>query len=219
MAPPSGQRCNESPLCHSLGQKLRRPRDNIETQSGIRSSTKLFYNLSAMDVYKRETEELVRRFLDHRLSFPECIAALDAALADLTPRLTPEQLPALRALMLENNDMVMKEMERRGPPPLDPKALAALDDGITLSDYRLGQVIYAQGDSGDAVFYIQNGRVKLTVVSKFGKQAVIGVLGAGSFFGEGCLRGLPHAATATAVGKSSIERLERSSVIRALGEN
>jgi len=105
-----------------------------------------------MDVYKRETEELVRRFLDHRLSFPECIAALDAALADLTPRLTPEQLPALRALMLENNDMVMKEMERRGPPPLDPKALAALDDGITLSDYRLGQVIYAQGIPGTRSF-------------------------------------------------------------------
>ena len=64
-----------------------------------------------------------------------------------------------------------------------------------------GQVIYAQGDSGDAVFYIQKGRVKLTVVSKFGKQAVIGILGAGSFLGEGCLKGQPHAATATAMGK------------------
>ena len=177
------------------------------------------YNLSSMDVYKRETEELIRRFLDHRLSFPECIAALDAALADLTPTLTPEQLPALRALMLENNDMVMKEMERRGPPPLDPKILAALDDGITLSDYRLGQVIYAQGDSGDAVFYIHKGRVKLTAVSKFGKQAVAGILGAGSFLGEACLRGQPYAATATAMVKSSIERLDKLRVIRALGEN
>jgi len=177
------------------------------------------YNLSAMEVYKRETEELIRRFLDHKLSFPECIAALDAALADLTPRLAPEQLPALRALMLENNDMVMKEMERRGPPPLDPKALSAFDDGITLSDYRLGQVIYAQGDSGNAVFYIHKGRVKLTAVSKFGKQAVAGTLGAGSFLGEACLRGRPYAVTATALAKSSILRLDKSSVVRLLGKD
>src|ERR1700687_3366212 len=101
----------------------------------------------------------------------------------------------------------------------DPKILAALGDGITVSDYRQGQVIYAQGDSGDAVYYIQKGRVKLTVVSKFGKQAVMGVLGAGSFLGEGCLRGQPHAATATAMGKSSINRLDKLTMIRVLGEN
>ena len=80
-------------------------------------------------------------------------------------------------------------------------------------------MIYAQGDSGDAVFYIQKGRVKLTVVSKFGKQAVMGVLGAGSFLGEGCLRGQPHAVTAAAMVRSSILRLDKSSVIRALGED
>ncbi len=103
--------------------------------------------------------------------------------------------------------------------PFDPKILAALGDGITLSDYRLGQVIYAQGDSGEAVFYIQKGRVKLTVASKFGKQAVMGVLGAGSFLGEECLRGRPHAASATAMVKSSIVRLNKSNVIRVLGED
>lgn len=101
----------------------------------------------------------------------------------------------------------------------DPKILAALGDGITVSDYRQGQVIYAQGDSGDAVYYIQKGRVKLTVVSKFGKQAVMGVLEAGSFLGEGCLRGQPHAATATAMSKSSINRLDKLTMIRVLGEN
>ncbi len=100
-----------------------------------------------------------------------------------------------------------------------PRILAALGDGIAASDYRPGQVIYAQGDVGDAVFYIQKGRIKLTVVSKFGKQAVIGVLGAGSFFGEACLKGQPHAATATAMGKSSIERLDKSSMMRVLSEN
>jgi CRP-like cAMP-binding protein len=171
-----------------------------------------------MEVYKRETRKVIKRFRAHRLSFHDCVAALDAALADLTPRLTGEQIAPLRALMLENNDMVMKEMERRGPPPFDPKILAAFG-GITVSDYRPGQVIYAQGDSGEAVFYIQKGRVKLTAVSKFGKPAVIGVLGAGSFLGEGCLRGQPYAATATAMVKSSIERLDKLSVIRALSEN
>ena len=80
-------------------------------------------------------------------------------------------------------------------------------------------MIYEQGESGDAVFYFQKGRVKLTAVSKFGKQAVIGVLGAGSFLGEGCLKGQPYAATAAAMGKSSIERLDKSSMIRVLREN
>ena len=67
-----------------------------------------------MEVYKSETREVLDRFLGHRLTFPACIAALDAALAGLLPRLRPEELPALRELMLANNDIVMKEMERRG---------------------------------------------------------------------------------------------------------
>ena len=69
-----------------------------------------------MEVYRSETRAVVKRFLTHRLSFPDCIAALDAALADLIPRLTSDQLAPLRALMLTNNAIVMKEMERRGPP-------------------------------------------------------------------------------------------------------
>jgi CRP/FNR family transcriptional regulator, cyclic AMP receptor protein len=172
-----------------------------------------------MDAYESVTREVIKRFLKHRLSFYDCMAALDAALADLTSRLTDQQIAPLRALILENNDIVMKEMERRGPPPFDPKILAAFGDGITVSDYRPGQVIYAQGDSGEAVFYIQKGRVTLTVVSKLGKQAVIGVLRAGSFLGEGCLRGQPHAATATAMGRSSIERLDKLAMIRVLAQN
>jgi hypothetical protein len=67
-----------------------------------------------MEVYKSETKEVLSRFLDRRLSFPDCIAALDAALAGLLPRLHPDELPALRELMLANNAIVMKEMERRG---------------------------------------------------------------------------------------------------------
>jgi hypothetical protein len=66
-----------------------------------------------MEVYKTETREVLSRFLRRRLSFPDCIAALDAALAGVLPRLQPSELPALREVMLANNEIVMEEMERR----------------------------------------------------------------------------------------------------------
>jgi hypothetical protein len=66
-----------------------------------------------MEIYKAETREVLRRFLSRRLSFPDCIAALDAALAGVLPRLQPSEISALRELMLANNDIVMAEMERR----------------------------------------------------------------------------------------------------------
>jgi len=69
-----------------------------------------------MELYERETQNVVERFLGHTLSFPDCIAALDAALADLIPRLTGEQIARLRIVMLANNEIVMKEIARRGPP-------------------------------------------------------------------------------------------------------
>ena len=67
-----------------------------------------------MEVYKREAREVVRRFLLRQLSFPNTIAALDAALAGVLPRLKPEQLDEVRAVMLANNETVMEEMARRG---------------------------------------------------------------------------------------------------------
>jgi hypothetical protein len=66
-----------------------------------------------VEVYRSETEGALRRFLGHRLKFPECIAALDVALAGLIPKLTPGQLPELRAVMLANNEKIMKEMHKR----------------------------------------------------------------------------------------------------------
>jgi hypothetical protein len=68
-----------------------------------------------MEAYGSRTRNIIELFLAHKLSFPDCIAALDAALADFIPRLTGKELPALRALLLANNETVMKEMERRGP--------------------------------------------------------------------------------------------------------
>jgi hypothetical protein len=67
-----------------------------------------------VEIYERETKEIIARFLARKLRFPHCIAALDAALADLVPTLTGEQIPHLRTVMLANNEIVMKEMKRRG---------------------------------------------------------------------------------------------------------
>jgi hypothetical protein len=69
-----------------------------------------------MEIYERETSATIQRFLDRKLSFHDCIAALDAALADFIPRMTGEQLARVRIVMMANNEIVMKEMERRGPP-------------------------------------------------------------------------------------------------------
>ena len=66
-----------------------------------------------MDVYKRETREIMRRFLLRQMSFPRCVAAMDAALATLIPSLRSKDLPELRAFMLANNAKIMAEMERR----------------------------------------------------------------------------------------------------------
>ena len=70
--------------------------------------------------------------------------------------------------------------------PFDPQAfLAKVGTGKTILKYRKGRIIYAQGEEADKVFYIQTGKVKVTVVSEQGKEAVVGILEAAQFFGEG----------------------------------
>jgi len=82
------------------------------------------------------------------------------------------------------------------------------------------QVLFSQGDTTDAVFYVQAGKVKLIVVSPQGKEAVIAILEPGSFFGEGCLAGQPmHLATATAVDDASIVRIDKQSMLRLLQDD
>jgi CRP-like cAMP-binding protein len=74
----------------------------------------------------------------------------------------------------------------------DPKTfLSTINGGRKIEAFAKKQTIFAQGDSSDAVFYIQKGKVKLTVVSEIGKEATIGILNEGDFFGEGCLTGQP----------------------------
>jgi CRP-like cAMP-binding protein len=101
---------------------------------------------------------------------------------------------------------------------LDAKALlAAVGQGSATRDYQKIQPIFSQGDRADAVFFVQRGKVKLTVLSRQGKQAVVAFLGPGDFFGEGCLAGQPlRMATATALTESSILRLPKQTMIRAL---
>jgi hypothetical protein len=69
-----------------------------------------------MEIYECDTREIIGRFLRHKLSFQDCIAALNGALARPIPRLAGEQIARLRIVGLANNQIVMKEMERRGPP-------------------------------------------------------------------------------------------------------
>ena len=103
-------------------------------------------------------------------------------------------------------------------PSFDPQAfLAKVGKGRTRADYKKNQGVFSQGDPADAIFYIQTGKVKLTVVSKQGKEAVVAILGAGDFFGEGCLAGQSlRMSSATALTECSIMRLEKQGVIRVL---
>src|SRR5436190_1622414 len=74
--------------------------------------------------------------------------------------------------------------------PFDPKIfLSVVGTGKTVSKYQKGQVIFAQGDVADSIYYLQRGRVKVVVLSEQGKEAVVGLLEAGQFFGEGCMSG------------------------------
>jgi CRP-like cAMP-binding protein len=109
-------------------------------------------------------------------------------------------------------------MRLRSKPALDATAmLTAVGQGRTTRDYRKSQPIFAQGERADAVFFVHRGRVKLTVLSRQGKQAVIALLGPGDFFGEGCLAGQQlRMATATAMTEASIARVAKQTMIRTL---
>ena len=94
-------------------------------------------------------------------------------------------------------------------PSFDPKSfLAKVGEGRSISKYRKDQVVFSQGDLAEAVFYIQKGKVKVTVVSDQGKEAVVALLGADEFCGEGCLAGQTRRiASASTIEESSIVRM------------
>ncbi|MGE9010706.1 Crp/Fnr family transcriptional regulator [Leptospira interrogans] len=100
----------------------------------------------------------------------------------------------------------------------DPLAfLAKVGTGKTISVYRKDQIIYSQGEVADTIFYLQNGGVKIVVLSDQGKEAVVGILEPGQFFGEGCLNGHSlRIATSTATEESLITSISKPAMIAVL---
>jgi CRP/FNR family transcriptional regulator, cyclic AMP receptor protein len=98
--------------------------------------------------------------------------------------------------------------------------LAKINGGKSTAKYTPRRAIFRQGDAADSIFYIEAGEVKLTVVSKRGKEAVVAILGAGNFLGEACLAGeVRRMATATPLSECVIVRLDKTSAIRALHDD
>jgi CRP-like cAMP-binding protein len=104
--------------------------------------------------------------------------------------------------------------------PFNPRTfLAKVGRGKTMLSASKKQVIFSQGDASDAVYYIEKGMVKLTVLSAQGKEAVVAVLEPGSFFGEGCLVGQRACmSTATALAASKIVRIDKTAMMRVIHE-
>jgi CRP/FNR family cyclic AMP-dependent transcriptional regulator len=139
------------------------------------------------------------------------------------------QIPPLP--LRHSNFIQAPEMSTRAPArPTDKPAelpspalnafLNYIGNERSIVSYRAGQTVYLQGDSADAVFYIQKGKIQLTVVSKQGKQGVVAILNVGEFFGECCLAGQArHVATAAATIDSTIIRVEKPTMMRMLRED
>jgi CRP-like cAMP-binding protein len=103
-------------------------------------------------------------------------------------------------------------------PPFDANDfLAKVGDGKTVLKFKKNDVIFSQGDHADSIFYIQNGKVKLVVVSEHGKEAVVAILEAGQFFGEGCLNGhLTRISSTMAMTESVVTSISRTGMLAAL---
>jgi CRP-like cAMP-binding protein len=111
-------------------------------------------------------------------------------------------------------------MKRKARLPFDPQAfLSKVNGGRAIAEYRKDKTIFRQGDPSDAVFYIQSGKVKTTVVSEEGKEAVVALLGTGDFFGEGCLTGQPQRlSTVSALTECVIVRISKTDITRVIHE-
>ena len=111
-------------------------------------------------------------------------------------------------------------MPKTAKPVFNPKAFLAKANGTrTISQYPKDKIVFSQGDPADSVFYIHDGKVKVTVVSDAGKEAVVAVLGADEFCGEGCLNGQPlRLATAMAMTECKIMRVEKAAMVQVLRE-
>jgi CRP/FNR family transcriptional regulator, cyclic AMP receptor protein len=124
---------------------------------------------------------------------------------------TPARLFSATSLM----ELRMTDKRKRS---FDPKVfLATADVGRSISKYGPNEVIFAQGDPADAVFFVEEGKVKITVVSEQGKEAVLAIHQNGDFFGEGCLTGQPRRlATVAALTECTIMRLAKDAIVSVL---
>ncbi len=114
-----------------------------------------------------------------------------------------------------------KSLAGKQPAPFDSKVfLESVGAGRTVRHYRPKQAIFSQGDRSDAVFYIREGKVRVSVLSKQGKEATIGLLGPGDFLGEGCIASDQpiRLATATTMTACAILKIEKSRMLRTLHE-
>jgi CRP/FNR family cyclic AMP-dependent transcriptional regulator len=111
--------------------------------------------------------------------------------------------------------------KRKRKSRFNPDAfLAKAGGGRTVSKFQQDQVVFSQGESADSVFYIQKGKVKITVVSKQGKEAIVAILGHGDFCGEGCLAGQPRRiATIKAMTECVMMRLDKTTMVRVLRDD
>jgi CRP-like cAMP-binding protein len=109
-------------------------------------------------------------------------------------------------------------MATKRRPSFDPKSfLAKVGEGRSITSYRNDQIVFRQGDPADAVFYIQKGKLKVTVVSEQGKEAVVAILGPDDFFGEACLAGqVQRIATVATMTESLIVRMEKAAIVRVI---
>jgi CRP/FNR family transcriptional regulator, cyclic AMP receptor protein len=103
-------------------------------------------------------------------------------------------------------------------PPFDVKSfLSTMDAGRTVTSHRKNEKIFSQGDPADAVFYIQEGKVKVSVISESGKEGVVALHAKGDFFGEGCLTGQPlRLATVSVMTDCVIMRIDKADMVRTL---
>jgi CRP-like cAMP-binding protein len=112
----------------------------------------------------------------------------------------------------------MRVAAQKRTRPFDPNVfLATIGEGRRILSFPKKRTIFAQGDEADAVFHIQKGKVRLTVVSKTGKEATIAILGEGDFFGEGALAGqVRRMGTAVAMTACEVARVDKRAMIAAL---
>ena len=109
-------------------------------------------------------------------------------------------------------------MAGKAESTFDPKIfLATVGQGHTVSDLRKDEVVFRQSAAADGVFYVQQGKIKIVVASQQGKEAVVGVMNPGEFFGEGCLIGQPlRLATAKAMTESQVVRVSKAEMMRVI---